>query len=180
MLFRSSYTLIVNEVNVTPVLTLPADTNANELTLYTASATATDADLPSNSLTFALVSGPAGLTVAANGDLAWTPTEAQGPSTNVVTLRVTDNGVPPASDTKTLAVQVLPALRAGLRQAGSQVTLTFPTVAGRMYRVEFKNTLDAPAWTPLGSDILATGMSLSFSDDLGGSAARFYRVVQGN
>ena len=111
---------------------------------------------------------------------SWTPTEGQGAGDYSILIRVTDNGVPPASDTKTLTVQVLPALRAGFRQAGSQVNLSFPTIAGRMYRVEFKNALDAPAWTPLGSDILATGTSLGFSDDLGGSPARFYRVVQEN
>jgi len=36
----------------------------------------------------------------------WTPTEAQGPSTKVVTVGVTDNGTPPLSDTKTVTVVV--------------------------------------------------------------------------
>ena len=36
----------------------------NELTLYTNHATATDADVPAQTLTFGLVSGPGGLTVS--------------------------------------------------------------------------------------------------------------------
>ena len=98
----NSYTLIVNEVNTAPVLTLPASTNINEQTLYTATATATDADIPANTLTFALVSGPAGLTVATNGAIAWTPTGAQGPSTNIVTISVTDTN-PAAVNAKSLS-----------------------------------------------------------------------------
>ena len=37
---------------------------------------------------------------------SWTPTEAQGPGTNSITVRVTDDGVPPLSDTKTFSVTV--------------------------------------------------------------------------
>src|SRR2546422_11438273 len=89
-LFRS------NEVNTAPVLTMPANQTINELAALNVSATATDADLPANTLTFALVSGPAGLTAAANGVIAWTPTEAQGPSANVVTVRVQHDHAPSA------------------------------------------------------------------------------------
>jgi hypothetical protein len=86
----SSFQIVVHEVNVLPVLTLPADTNINELVTFSALATATDPDLPTNALTFALVSGPAGLTVSTNGEINWTPDESQGPSTNTVTISVTD------------------------------------------------------------------------------------------
>src|SRR5207249_5237665 len=69
-------------------------------------ATATDSDLPANTLTFALVSGPTGLTVSSAGAIAWTPTEAQGPSTNTVTVRVFDNGSPSLSATNSFLVIV--------------------------------------------------------------------------
>src|SRR5205814_237379 len=66
-----------------------------------------DADLPANSLTFALVSSPAGMTInPATGAISWTPTEAQGPSTNIVSVSVTDNGVPALSVTNTFTVTV--------------------------------------------------------------------------
>src|SRR5204862_22139 len=69
-------------------------------------ATATDSDVPANTLSFALVSGPTGLTVSASGAIAWTPTEAQGPSTNTVTVRVLDNGTPSMSATNSFLVIV--------------------------------------------------------------------------
>jgi hypothetical protein len=46
-------------------------------------------DIPVQSLTVTLLSGPTGLVVT-NGVLAWTPTEAQGPSTNAVVVAVSD------------------------------------------------------------------------------------------
>src|SRR3989442_5846944 len=50
---------------------------------------------PVNTLTFELVSGPSGVAVnPTTGVLSWTPTEAQGPSTNTITVKVTDNGIP--------------------------------------------------------------------------------------
>ena len=98
----NSFNVTVNEVNSAPVLTMPADATISELTLYTNSATAADADLPDNTLTFALVSGPTGLTVSIAGAIAWTPTEAQGPGVYPVQVKVTDNGSPPLSVTNAL------------------------------------------------------------------------------
>ena len=85
-----TFTVVVNEVNLPPVLALPANTNINELVAYSAQATATDSDVSTNPLTFALVSGPVGLTVSSSGLIQWTPTEAQGPSTNSVIISVSD------------------------------------------------------------------------------------------
>src|SRR5207247_6305263 len=73
-------------------------TIAYQITL-SVNATATDSDLPANTLTFGLVSGPTGLAVSSGGAITWTPSEAQGPSTNVVTVRVFDNGTPSLSAT---------------------------------------------------------------------------------
>lgn len=89
----NSFQITVNESNSVPILTLPANTNINEQAAYLATATATDSDLPANSLTFALVSGPGGLTVSPTGVISWTPSEAQGSSTNLVTISVTDTNL---------------------------------------------------------------------------------------
>jgi hypothetical protein len=98
---------VVNEVNSAPALTVPANQTIDELTTLSVSASATDPDLPTNTLTFSLVSPPSGLTInPANGAISWTPDEAQGPSTNTITVRVTDNGSPPRSDTNSFTVVV--------------------------------------------------------------------------
>lgn len=102
-----SFTLTVNEVNAPPFLSVPANQAINELTTLNVSASATDADVPANALVFSLVNPPAGMTIdPSTGAIAWTPTEAQGPGSYTVTVRVADNGSPPASTTKTFNVAV--------------------------------------------------------------------------
>ena len=86
----NSFMVIVNEVNSAPVLHLPAGTNIPPLAAWSAQAAATDNDIPTNALSFALVSGPSGLTVDTNGLISWTPSPAQSPSTNTVIVSVTD------------------------------------------------------------------------------------------
>src|SRR2546422_566344 len=72
----NTFQVIVNEVNLAPVLTVPANQTMAEQTTLNVSATATDADLPANTLTFALVSAPAGMSInPASGAISWTPTE---------------------------------------------------------------------------------------------------------
>src|SRR6185369_1223271 len=59
-----------------------------------------------NTLTYNLVNPPAGAQISANGVIAWTPSEAQGASTNLITTVVSDNGIPPLSATNTFTVIV--------------------------------------------------------------------------
>jgi hypothetical protein len=63
--------------------------------------TAADSDLPPNPLTYQL-SGPAGATIDTNGIISWTPTLAQGGTTNVFTTVVTDTN-PPAVNNKSFS-----------------------------------------------------------------------------
>src|SRR5213079_1117070 len=108
-----SFTVVVTEANSAPVLTVPPDQTVTELSTLTVTNTASDADLPANTLTFSLVSAPAGVNLdSSSGVLSWTPTEAQGPSTNVITVKVTDNGAPSLSDTKSFTVVVSEAISA--------------------------------------------------------------------
>ncbi len=92
--------------NRPPVLTLPTTQTVPELVPLNLTATATDPDVPTNTLTFGLVSGPSGLSVAASGSIAWTPNENQGPSTNTVVVRVEDNGSPSLSHTQSFQIIV--------------------------------------------------------------------------
>lgn len=71
-------------------------------------ATATDDDTPAQTLSYSLDSGsPAGAAIdASSGAFSWTPTAAQGDSTNVITVIVTDSGTPQLSDRKSFVVTV--------------------------------------------------------------------------
>src|SRR5256885_16436183 len=59
----NSFTVAVNEVNSAPTLTVPANQTINELSALVVTNTATDTDLPANTLSFALVNGPSGVAV---------------------------------------------------------------------------------------------------------------------
>jgi hypothetical protein len=79
-----------------------------ELSPWSTTLVAYDADVPANLLTYSLVSGPDGMVVSPySGLLSWIPSETQGPSTNSVTVKVTDNGTPPLSATLQFTVVVL-------------------------------------------------------------------------
>jgi len=103
----NSFTVTVNEVNSAPLLTVPANQTGNEQTLLSVSASASDSDIPANTLTFSLPSAPAAMTIDPNtGAISWTPTESDGPAVYTVAVAVTDNGTPSLSVTNTFTVTV--------------------------------------------------------------------------
>ncbi len=58
-------------------------------------------------LAYSLSNAPPGATInATNGVFTWTPGETQGPGVYNITVRVTDNNLPPLSDAKTFQVTV--------------------------------------------------------------------------
>jgi len=70
---------------------------------------ATDADVPAQTLAWSLLNPPAGANInSTNGLLTWRPAIAQSPSTNLISVSVTDNGTPPLSVTRSFNVVVLP------------------------------------------------------------------------
>jgi hypothetical protein len=95
----------VSEVNVAPAIAnVPASATIPEQSPYTFTATATDADLPAQTLTFSLVGAPAGAAIGGStGVFTWTPTEAQGPGTYPFTVNVND-GITSASSPISITV----------------------------------------------------------------------------
>jgi hypothetical protein len=76
-------------------------------TLLTFTATATDSDQPPQLLTFTLGAGaPSGASITPAGVFSWTPTSTQAPSTNNLSIIVTDNGTPQLSATNAFSVVV--------------------------------------------------------------------------
>ena len=103
----NAFTVVVSELNQSPVLADVSLRRVSETRTIAFNLAATDADLPAQALTFSLVSGPAGLTVSPSGQVSFTPTEAQGPSTNLVVVRVTDSGSPRLAATNAFTVVVI-------------------------------------------------------------------------
>jgi hypothetical protein len=85
----NSFSVVVREVNALPSLAGATNATINELVGYMQSLAPADEDVPMQPLTVSLVSGPTGLMVT-NGFVVWTPTEVQGPSTNIIRVSVSD------------------------------------------------------------------------------------------
>jgi hypothetical protein len=102
----NSFTVFVRAIHNGPSLATQSNRSLDELTTLRVTNTATDSDIPSLALTYSLVNPPTGAVIDANGVITWTPTEAQGPSTNTLTTIVNDNGFPPLSATNSFVVIV--------------------------------------------------------------------------
>ncbi len=86
--------ITANEVNSPPSLSLIANQNVSEGALLTFTASASDTDIPANTLTYSLLGAPAGASIdGSTGDFDWTPTEAQGPGSFNFTIRVSDGSL---------------------------------------------------------------------------------------
>lgn len=173
--------IIVTPTNGTPVL--DAITNhvvlAGEIVTFTA--TASDPDVPVQPLTFGLdADAPVGASInETNGVFTWTTTEAYA-GTNSITVFVEDapdTGAPSKSDSKTFTVVVIPPDHlASLTTTGGNLTLSWSTVSGTTYRVQFKDDLNAEQWTDL-ADLTATNSTASLVVTNEGGQ-RYFRLLQ--
>jgi hypothetical protein len=66
-------------------------------------------------------------------------------------------------------------ITATAKKSGSNVSITFPTQAGVLYRVFYRNSLATGNWTLL-TTVLGDG-SVKSASDPSASAQRFYKIV---
>mgnify|MGYP003345615171 CR=1 FL=1 len=94
--------------NTPPLLAQPPDRVVDEGVLLSFAAVAVDTDLPSQGLAYSLDAGaPEGASIDPHtGVFRWIPSESQGPGVYTLTLRVTDDGLPPLSDARLFKVTV--------------------------------------------------------------------------
>ena len=142
---------------------------------------ASDLDVPAQALAFSLLDAPAGAAITTNtGVLTWRPAVAQANTTNLVTVKVTDNGTPSLSATQSFYVVVNPLTAAGITGLlatngafGFQVGGDF----GPDYSVEASSNL--VDW----STVFTTNspqVPFIWSDGISNQqATRFFRVVLG-
>jgi hypothetical protein len=181
----NSFTVIVNEVNTAPTLPAIASQLVDELKTLIVTDTATDTDLPANPLSYILLEAPTNATIDVNGIITWTPSEAQGPSTNTFTVRVTDTNAFAVNETQlsatntfTVIVNEVNELIITVFAKDGTLTLEFPTVDGRRYQIEFRNDLTAGFWQPLIANIDGTGQLCRTDIPITATPAQqFYRIA---
>jgi hypothetical protein len=172
--------ITVSEVNQPPVLNAIGQRYVVAGTQLAFTATATDADLPFQALTFTLGPGaPIGATITAGGAFSWTPAVGYTPITNQITVRVTDTAS--GSDTETFNVLVLtgPRLLTPTWESNGNLRITWESIAGKRYQVSYTSALGT-SWTNLGNAVTASQATTFVLDSTPTPRQRFYRVQQLN
>ena len=132
----ANVTVDVAEVNDAPVLGAIGDRSSGEGSAMAFTLSATDGDVPAQSLTFSASGLPAGASLdPVTGVFAWTPSELQGGTDFAVTFSVTDDGVGSLVDSESVVlsaseVNVAPVLvDPGAQSVDEGVVLSFTASA---------------------------------------------------
>jgi len=173
--------------NSAPTVAAIAPVSVDEGGTVNFTVAATDADIPSDAITYSLANAPAGMTVNPNsGAVSWVTGEADGPATYNVTVRATDNGSPSLTGEAVVSVTV--------RELNSSPALdpvvgVLPAKEGEVLSVGFTATdPDLPAQplrfrladgAPVGATINSTSGELRWipSETDGGRTVTFGVVV---
>lgn len=166
--------------NTVPSLPQYADRAIDEGTLLRLAFTATDADIPAQTLTYSLEAGsPEGASIdSSSGLFSWRPTVSEASTTYLLTVNVRDDGSPPLSASQTFRVSVLPLLRiTDILQVEDRIEIRWAAVPGRHYRVEQKADLMDETWIDLGATLTDSGDTASATVLIESVNQRVYRVV---
>jgi hypothetical protein len=180
----NSFTVVVTEVNGAPVLPIVSDLTTTNSSNLTVTNTALDLDLPANEMYYVLTVSPAGASIGTNGIIKWHPAANQAGTTNLFETVVTDSGIPPLSATNSFQVIVEstapidPPVIQDIRFLAGAVIITWKTVAGSNYRLQFQDNLGAPEWSDFSPDFVAEGTSVTATNIVGELDRRFYRVLK--
>jgi pectate lyase len=173
--------LTVTTANTAPTLSPVPDTNIIAGVTLNVTNVATDPDLPSQTLTFSLLSAPGNATLdATSGVFSWRPLISQAGTTNLITEKVADNGTPILSATQSFNVIVSapanPQTPAFAFNNG-QFSLTITGDAGPDYIVQASTNLtDWAGVFTNPSPVLPFVWNDSAASDF---SQRFYRIQLG-
>ena len=163
---------------VPPDLTVPTDKLITKGQLFTATATATNSASPDSQFTFRFASPSTNAFITSDGTINWTNTKPKI-GTNLLSITVTDDSVPPGSVTKDFKVIVWPAFTfsaADMLSSKHYLLLTLTTDTNRTWRVDASTNL--LNWKPLFTNLVPPGGMLQFTDRLATNfPTRFYRAI---
>lgn len=172
---------ITQAPNRAPVIAPIANRTILEGSTLSLTAFAFDLDQPGQSLFYSLDPGaPAGAIIdPLTGQFTWTPAAGHTPVVNPLTIRATDTGFPPGSGTVTFNVSVVraPRLVNISLLGGSRAAVSWESIPGRTYRVQYSTNLEASAWLDLPGDATASAATTSVLDPAVLAGQRFYRVL---
>jgi hypothetical protein len=169
----NSFVVFVTEVNSPPTVNSISDRTVNPGQTIAFTATATDADRPTNTLNFSLTALASGASIDSNGLFLWRPTMAQRDTTNVIWIRVQDNGSPSLSATNSFSVIVNPLAPVILKSINYS-EFDVSGTAGPDYII--MASPDLLNWTDIATN-LSPAVPFRFNDaNAGGFSNRFYKV----
>ena len=171
---------LTGPTNTPPTLAAISNQTVNVGQTVAFTANATDTNQPPQTLTFALLAGPANATLSTNsGAFSFRPLVTQANSTNNFSLKVSDNGTPSMSATQSFSVFVNPLSTPGISNvsiAGGQFSFSVNGQSGPDYAVETSTNLTQ--W----SNIFITNsptLPFNWTDTATNSPVRFYRIKLG-
>jgi hypothetical protein len=181
----NSFLVIVNEVNLPPVLSPQLDVSVDENSLFVLTNAATEPNIHSVTVGYALISPPVGASISSNGVITWTPTEAEEAGNNVLLTVVTnfnpyDIVNPQLTATNsfngTVTDPVVSPLITSVTLTNGIATVTWTTVPGHAYLLQYQDNV-GNVWTSIQPSVMATGLQASMTNAVGGATHRLYQVV---
>ena len=174
-------TVTVSEANTPPVLDPIGPKTINELSILSFTATATDPEVPPQTLTFSLGSGaPSGASITSGGAFSWTPTEAQGPGSYVIRIIVSDGTDEDYEDITVTVyeVNVAPALDPiGPKSINELSTLSFTATASDSDLPAQTLTFSLGSGAPSGSSITSAGVFTWTPTEAQGPGSYVVRII---
>jgi Carbohydrate binding domain len=117
-------------------------------------------------------------------DLDWTNVQLTAVASSqhtVLQFGFQDDGIQGGSlgldDVAVVAIPPPVFLPGGLMITNGQVALTWESLSGVVYQLQYTTSLNPPAWTDLGIPITATAFTTTAYDSPGANPQRFYRVA---
>jgi hypothetical protein len=165
-----------------PTLTVPTNQTIYVGQMFTVTnfATNTNVFLTNAIYTFKLPSPSTNVWITTNGVLTWTNT-AVPPGTNLVSVKVTDNSVPPLSATNSFKVIVtpFPPVLTNLLASSHGFQFSFHTLSNTTWRIDAATNLNAATnWLPIFTNTADSSGTLQFTDSLATNyLRRFYRAA---
>jgi subtilisin-like proprotein convertase family protein len=175
-----TYSVIATNLSsiLAPLFVFPTNstvTNIVETFPFTVSCLATDLNSPPLPLTFALVNGPTNMTVTAGGLISWTPTPAQSPSANLVSVSVS-NGALTTTNTFKIFVSPIPSITQ-VSVTATNVVLQWSAPTNDLFEVDWATNLTPVVnWFPFTPPITSTDGTFTFTDTNLPLLIKFYRL----